>query len=225
MVEEYFGYFLMLVYGIVAGLLASIPLGPIGVLCIQRTLSGARSSGFISGLGAATADTVFATLAIFALSWITGFISKYEMWVEALGGLLVVIFGLSLFLQKPKRGSTVERRSNAGHHIANYISVLFLTLPNPAYFFVFVAIFAAMGIGVDIDTAQKWIIISGVMIGASAWWFILTWVVSKFRKNFTVRKLLILNKISGGIIILLGAYAVLSVVYRLIKLVINSGSL
>ncbi len=219
-------YLMVLVYGIAAGLLASIPLGPIGVLCIQRTLSGSRISGFISGLGAATADTVFAALAIFALSWITGFISKYEMWVEALGGLLVIGFGFSLFLQKPKRSTTIERKRTAGHQIANYISVLFLTLPNPAYFFVFVAIFAAMGIGgADMDTAQNWLTILGVFMGASAWWFLLTWVVSIFRKKFTLRKLLMLNKISGGIIILLGAYAVLAVVYTLIKTLIESGSM
>ena len=214
-------YLIMPLYGIVAGLLASIPLGPIGVLCIQRTLNNSHRTGFISGLGAATADTCFAALAIFALGWITGFITKYQLWVEALGGLLVIFFGFSIFFKKAQRPSNIKN-NNSGSDLGNYFSVLFLTLPNPAYFFVFVTIFAAMGIGGDIDTAQKWLVILGVLIGASIWWFTLTWIVNIFRKKFSVRSLWWLNKLSGGAIILLGAYAVLSVVYKIIKLLVET---
>ncbi len=210
-------YLTMLLYGIIAGLLASIPLGPIGVLCIQRTLSCSRRSGFISGLGAATADTCFAALAIFALSWITGFITKYQLWVEALGGLLLVGFGFALYFKKSRvTSSSITTKSGSSKQIANYFSVLFLTLPNPAYFFVFVTIFAAMGIGAEANLAQKWLIILGVILGAAVWWFILTSVVSIFRKKFTERSLQLLNKISGGAIAVLGAYAVLAVIYQLI---------
>lgn len=217
-------YLIMPVYGIIAGLLASIPLGPIGVLCIQRTLSCSRRSGFISGLGAATADTCFAALAIFALSWITGFIEKYQLWVEALGGLLVAGFGIALYFKKATVASpNIQKTSNGSKHLANYFSVLFLTLPNPAYFFVFVTIFAAMGVGIDANLTQKWLIILGVIIGAGGWWFTLTSIISIFRKKFTERSLRLVNKISGGAIALLGAYAVLSVVYQLITTLIKAG--
>ncbi len=219
-------YLILPLYGIIAGLLASIPLGPIGVLCIQRTLSSSRHSGFISGLGAATADSIFAALAIFAITWITGFITKYELWVEALGGLLIMGFGVSIFYKKVKRNTPMQGAKTSGRQLANYISVLFLTLPNPAYFFVFVTIFAAMGIGVfEPNLTQKCLVVFGVMIGASAWWLLLTWLVDMFRKKFTIRSLWWLNKISGAIIILLGAYATLAVVYKLIRKLIEADAL
>lgn len=219
-------YLTMPLYGIIAGLLASIPLGPIGVLCIQRTLSDSRRSGFFSGLGAATADTTFAALAIFALGWITGFIEKYQLWVEAFGGLLIFGFGLSMFLKKVVRSTSLKQNQGKKRHLMNYISVLFLTLPNPAYFFVFVTIFATLGVGsMDPNTTQKWLIVAGAFIGAASWWFTLTSIVSLLRKKFTMRTMMWLNKISGAVIALLGAYAVLAVVYQLIDALIKSGSL
>ncbi len=219
-------YILLPIYGVVAGLLASIPLGPIGVLCIQRTLSCSRRSGFVSGLGAATADTTFAALAIFALTWITGFISTYQMWVEALGGLLIVGFGFSIFFKKAHDPAEVAAERPKGRQIANFLSVLFLTLPNPAYFLVFVTIFAAMGVGeADATLTEKLLIISGVLAGATSWWFFLTWIVSIFRKKFTLRSMVLLNKISGGAIVLLGAYAVLRIVWQLITQLIKTNTL
>lgn len=214
-------YFYMPLYGIIAGLMASIPLGPIGVLCIQRTLGTSHRAGFISGLGAATADTVFAALAVFALSWITGFVNRYEIWVEVVGGLLVVIFGLTIFLKKVHRPKTIQSK---GNYLSNYFSVLFVTLPNPAYFFMFVAIFAAIGVGgVDCNAAQKWMIVAGVFVGGASWWMLLTWAVSKLRKKFTLHSLWWMNKISGGLIVLLGAYAIISVIYKLIAALIETG--
>lgn len=214
-------YISMPVYGIIAGLIASIPLGPIGVLCVQRTLSGSHRSGFVSGLGAATADTMFAGLAIFALSWITGFMNRYEIWIEVVGGILVVVFGLTIFMKKVKRSNPIKSK---GSDLSNFGTVLFVTLPNPAYFLVFVTIFAAMGIGgAECNTAQKWMIVFGVYLGAASWWFLLTWVVDKFRKKFTLRSLWWINKISGGIIMLLGSYAILLVIYKLISALIATG--
>ena len=216
-------YLSMPVYGIIAGLISSVPLGPIGVLCVQRTLSASHRAGFVSGLGAAFADTVFASLAIFALSYVTGFIDRYEIWVEAVGGLLVVVFGLTIFFKKVKRPSVVKSKNN---DVSNFGTVLFLTLPNPAYFLIFVTIFAAMGVGVaDADATQKWLVVSGVFIGATGWWLLLTWVVDKFRKKFSMRALWWINKISGGLIMLLGAYAVLMVIYQLIEKLIQTGRL
>lgn len=216
-------YLSMPIYGIIAGLISSVPLGPIGVLCVQRTISVSHRAGFISGLGAAFADTVFAALAIFALSYVTGFIDRYQIWVEAIGGLLVVVFGLTIFLKKVKRPSVSQTKNN---DVTNFGTVLFLTLPNPAYFLIFVTIFAAIGIGaVELDATQKWLVVGGVFVGAGCWWFLLTWVVNKFRKKFSMRSLWWINKISGGVIMLLGAYAVLMVIYMLIQKLIQSGQL
>lgn len=218
-----FDFITIFIYGIVAGLAASITPGPIGVLCIQRTLSHSQRAGFVSGLGAATADTIFAGLAIFALSWIEGFIAEYNIWVKVISGLLIMLFGFSIFFKKMKRPTEIKNRG-ASSDLSNYFSVLFLTLPNPAYFLVFTMIFSGMGVGVDSDLFQKWILILGVLAGAGGWWLIMTWGISKFRKKFSMRSLWWLNKISGGVIVLLGAFMVISVIYMLIKMLIETGA-
>lgn len=217
-----FDYVSMPIYGIIAGLIASIFLGPIGVLCIQRTLNKNQRAGFISGLAAATADTLFAALAIFALSWIESFITNYGMWFQTLGGLLIMLFGFMTFFKKPQRPQPPKPGGNKGSDFSNFFSVLFLTLPNPGYFFIFVAIFSALGLGgIEYSSFQNWLMILGVFIGATAWWFGFTWTVDRFRRKFTLRSLLWLNKISGGIIFIIGAYAVLTVVYSLIHMLIE----
>lgn len=209
-----FSYLEMALWGVAAGLMASIPLGPIGVLCIQRTLGGGRLAGFVSGMGAATADTFFAVLALFSLGYINSFIEKYNFWVEIVGGLIVVIFGLTIFYKRVARPSRAgDKRSGLGL-VSNYLSVLFLTLPNPAYFFVFVWIFAAIGIGSS-TWVHNLVVLMGVLVGAATWWFTLTYFVSKLRKKFSYRGLWWMNKISGGLIVLLGAWAVIKVVASL----------
>lgn len=209
--------FYSLIIGIIAGLMASIPLGPIGVLCIQRTLTTNRWSGFSSGLGAATADTLFAVLALFSLSYINSFIEKYNFWVEIIGGLIVIVFGLSIYFKKITRPAQNTTRSKMGY-FNNYLSVLLLTLPNPAYFLVFVWIFAALGVGTHAEAT--WIhnisILLGVLAGACTWWFTLTYFVNKLRARFNMRGIWWLNKISGGLIMLLGTWAVIKVVISLL---------
>lgn len=207
--------------GIAAGLMASVPLGPIGVLCIQRTLSNNRLSGFLSGLGAATADTLFAILALFSLGYINSFIEKYNFWVEIIGGLIVIVFGLSIYFKKVKHPNLRSKQNvetKRSGYVGNYFSVLLLTLPNPAYFFVFVWIFAAMGVGsaASVTWAHSLATLAGVAIGACFWWFTLTFFVNKLRKKFSYKGLWWLNKISGGLIMLLGVWTVLKVVWNLV---------
>ena len=131
--------------GFIIGLLASIPLGPIGVLCIQRTLSKSQKSGFVSGVGAATADTIFATVAFFSLAVVMGFIQNHIMLVKVIGGMCVMIVGVKIFLSNP----VVQiRRNRAGKTSLwqDYLSVFLLTLANPAFILVLRTLFATFGI-------------------------------------------------------------------------------
>ena len=119
--------------GILIGLVASIPLGPIGLLCIQRTLSKSHRSGFVSGLGAATADSMFATVALFSLTVVMSFIENNMAIIKALGGISVVIVGVTIFLKNPVV-QIRRNRAGKGHNLwGDYLSVFFLTLTNPAY--------------------------------------------------------------------------------------------
>jgi threonine/homoserine/homoserine lactone efflux protein len=195
--------------GLIVGLLGSIPLGPIGVLCIQRTLSKNHKSGFISGLGAASADTLFATIAFFSLSIVVSFINDNIILVKVIGGLCVMVVGVKIFLSNP---AVQIRRNRAGKSKLwqDFISVFVLTLTNPAFIIVLIGIMATVGAADYTGVANGVAVITGVWIGAAIWWFALTFLVNLFRKRFRPRHLLWINRIAGAAIVLLGAITVLS---------------
>ena len=208
------GSLLLFLQGLLVGFLASVPLGPIGVICIQRTLSGTHKSGFFSGLGTATADTIFATLAVFSLSFLTDFMELHKHWFTAIGGILIIVLGFSIFYKRVKRPS--QRRQTRSSLLSDYLSILFLTLTNPAYILVFITLFAALGISSEgHHTAVNLLLILGVLIGAACWWFTLTYAVSKLRRRFRLRHLWWINKITGAVIIAFGMLLVLSIVVYL----------
>lgn len=199
-----------LIKGIIMGLLGSIPLGPIGVLCIQRTLSGKFRSGFASGLGAATADTIFATIALFFYSLVISFIESQMALLSVIGGGIVMAMGVSIFFKKNKV-HIKQNRTGRKRVFKDYISTLFLTLTNPAYVLVFVALFASVGIDREGQSlANGVLIIAGVMSGASLWWFLLTGTIDRVRKRFRPRHLVMLNRVAGVLIFLLGVVALVS---------------
>lgn len=205
----------MVVEGVVVGFAASIPLGPIGIVCIQRTLNGNRNTGFISGLGAATADTIFAMLAVFALSYVQSFIEDKMYWFQAIAGILLMLLGFSIFLKKVRRPQKTNTQGNTSH-LSNYLSVMLLTLTNPVYIGTFLLLFSALGIdGSENSFMLNLLLILGVLIGTSSWWFLLTWTINKLRKKFTIRSLWLINKISGGVIIFLGVLAIISMLFEI----------
>ena len=200
--------------GIVVGLTASITLGPVGVMCIQRTLSKKRESGFVSGLGAATADTLFATIAFFFISMISSLIENNMTILTVLGGICVVIVGVNIFLTNP----VVQiRRNRAGKSNLwqDFLSTFLLTLTNPAFILWLVVIFTAFNVSYDemeagvskLETGM--VMILGFLAGASMWWVALTLTINLLRNKFRPRHLLWINRIAGAVIVLLGVAAIL----------------
>ena len=132
--------------GICVGVAASITVGPVAVLCIQRTLSKSRRSGIVSGIGVACADTFMAMAALFFYSMLQTQIEQYNTLLRVIGGIFVVIVGVFIFAQNPVP-QIRRNRAGKGHNLwGDYLSVFFLTLTNPAYILIFVALFAALGI-------------------------------------------------------------------------------
>ena len=171
-------------------------------MCIQRTLSKSHRSGFISGLGAATADSLFATVALFSLTVVMSF--------------NVIIVGMAIFLIYP---AVQIRRNRAGKGSlwSDYLSLFFITLANPAFILIFVALFAAWGISYDgIGFTDGMIMILGVLGGASLWWFTLTVCVRLLRKKFRPRQLLWINRVTGAVIVVRGAVAILSIFIQIL---------
>lgn len=200
-----------IVTGFVIGLLASIPLGPIGVLCVQRTLSKNHTAGFISGLGATLADVIFAAIAFFSLSMVLSFIESHMTIIKGIGGLCVIGVGINILLTNP----VIQiRRNRAGktNLWQDFLSMFLITLANPAFILVFVALFAAFGMSTSEGNIPGGMaMLVGVMAGSASWWFTLTFVVNLFRRHFRPRHLLWMNRISGTIICVLGALAVLMI--------------
>ncbi len=200
-----------LLKGIIVGLSASIPLGPIGVLCIQRTIMKGKKAGFVSGLGAATADGVFAILAGFGVSVVIDSLIEYQDALKIIGAVVLAIMGAKLVTTNPAKQVRQPKKKNKKLW-GDFASFFALTISNPMYLFVFIAVFAGFGlVGTESNTASVLLLIAGILAGASLWWFTLTSIVSMFRSKFRLRRILYLNRITGVVIIFFGIFVFISV--------------
>ncbi len=206
------GFFMLndLLKGYVIGIMASIPLGPIGVLCVQRTLNKKFLGGYISALGAAMADTVYATIALFALSFIMPFINDHQFSITLVGGVIILGMGLKIFFTKLSETHIKHNRQSRLSLLKDFFSVFLLTISNPAYISIFLVLFASFNInGDEMNIWQLSATIIGVALGAATWWFFLTFSVSLLRKRFRARHIYYINKTAGVIISLLGVLALI----------------
>ncbi len=199
-----------LLRGIIIGFSIAAPVGPIGVLCIRRTLSDGRSYGLVSGLGAASADAIYGAVAGFGLTFISNFLVSQQMWLRIIGGLFLFYLGVKTLLAKPAQDAALVKKNNRGL-IGAYASTFFLTVTNPMTIISFAAIFAGLGLASsEANYISATILISGVFIGSAAWWFILSLGVGLFRERFTNYGLQWVNRVSGVIIAGFGLFAFIS---------------
>lgn len=195
---------MLLIKGIIVGLLASIPLGPIGVLCVQRTINKGRISGFFSGMGAAVADTVFAMVAGFSLTFIMDFVDEWKLEFQIGGGILIFLLGLKIFATNPISQMRKNRRQKS-RLFEDFFSVFLLTVSNPLAIFFFVALFTFVNVVTEGENYfHAGAILGGVLFGASLWWFTLTSFVNRFRKRFRIKQLWWINKIAGALVMMIG---------------------
>lgn len=193
--------------GIIIGLSASIPLGPIGVLCIQRTLNKGRRSGFISGLGAAAADGFYAVVAGFSVTVIIDYLTEYQTFLRIGGGIVLLFMGYKLFTTNPGKQLRNQLKKKRKGLFGDFISIFALTVSNPITIFVFMAVFAGFNL-VESQSDHNIVLslITGILLGATTWWFTLSTVVSIFRKKFKLRRMLLINRIAGVLVILFGLF-------------------
>jgi threonine/homoserine/homoserine lactone efflux protein len=194
--------------GLLLGLSIAAPVGPIGVLCIRRTLTGGRALGLVSGVGAATADAVYGCVAGFGLTFISDVLVGHQMWIRLIGGLFLCYLGIKALLAKP-----AEQPALAGGQgfAGAYASTFLLTLTNPMTILSFAAVFASLGIAeTGGDYGAAGILVLGVFAGSALWWFILSGGVSLLRERFTLRALRWVNVLSGLIVLVFGLVALFS---------------
>lgn len=188
------------------GLLVSIPLGPIGVIIIQRTLNKGWVSGVFSGLGAAVADFFYAVLAATGFGIIIDLIETHSKTLKIIAFVIVAIIGFALFRKNIR---TLKREyKKSPNFISDFFSVFLLTLSNPLAIGVFLALFAGTS-GKDTSLSVIVFMLIGVLLGAIFWWILLTILVSLFRKKIKLRNLYWINKITGIVVFLLGVSGIL----------------
>ncbi len=210
-----FDFLEILFRGICVGVAASITVGPVAVLCIQRTLSKNRRAGLFSGLGVACADTLMAICAFFFYSILQTQIEQYNTLLRVVGGIFVVIFGAWVFSQNPV---PQIRRNRAGKNTPwqDFASVFGLTIANFIVVIPYLlAFFAAFNIAAGDHTGASGVlrgvlVIGGFFCGSLAWWSLLAFVLNLFRRKFRPRHMLTINRVAGIIIGVLGIYTILS---------------
>jgi threonine/homoserine/homoserine lactone efflux protein len=200
--------------GILIGLLVSIPLGPIGVLVIQRTVNKSRMAGLLSGMGAALSDTVYAIIAGFSLTFMIDFIRENEIFFQAIGALVLMGMGIHIFFKNP--AADLQRHRLRGNtHFKDIISSFLITFANPLSVFVFLAVFASSGVVLNLEKPyHSFFMILGIFTGAFAWWFSLSGIVSLFRHKINLRILWWLNKTAGVVIMIFVLVTVFVVIQK-----------
>lgn len=200
----------MLLRGVVVGASIAAPVGPIGVLCIRRTLAGGRAAGFVSGLGAATADAAYGAIAALGLTSIAAFLVGHQNWLRLAGGAFLLLIGSRIFMQNPvaRAAGDLERRWWSA-----YTSTLALTITNPMTILSFAAVFAGLGLGtVRGGYAAGGTLVLGVFIGSALWWALLSNLTSFLGWRLDAHGLRWVNRISGGVIVGYGLAALASVI-------------
>jgi threonine/homoserine/homoserine lactone efflux protein len=201
----------ILLKGILLGLAVSMPLGPIGIILINRTIKRGMLSGFFSGLGLASADTLLAVLAALGFNVILSFINQERFIISVIAGLIIIGIGLKIFVSNPVKD--IRNREKANKSLwRDYYSVFVLSVTNPYTIFIFVAFFSGVHINGNVKPELvPFFLIPGVLIGTITWWFFLSYFVSRFKKNIRLRVIVRVNKMAGIVVIVIGVLVLLSV--------------
>lgn len=205
------GPFEMALKGMVIGIVASAPMGPVGVLCVQRTLNKGRWYGLATGVGAAISDLIYAAIAGFGMSFVVDIIENpiVSYWIKVAGSILLFVFGLYTYHSNPVQQVRPVSR-NKSNLIHNFITGFLVTLSNPLILFLFVAMFGQFTFIVN-NLGPQLVGYAFIVIGALLWWFGLTWLIDKVRNRFDVRGIWIINRIIGIIVMVVSAVVAISV--------------
>jgi threonine/homoserine/homoserine lactone efflux protein len=197
--------------GLVIGFSLAAPVGPIGLLCIRRSLAEGRLIGLVTGMGAATADASYGAIAAFGLTAVSSFLVAQRLWLGVIGGAFLCYLGIRTALSPP---SDREAASSGGGWLGAYGSTFVLTLTNPMTILSFIPVFAGLGLGLSSEYASAWATVLGVFTGSALWWLLLSNGVALFRDRLGPGWMRLVNHISGAMIFAFGVYAAVSAFRR-----------
>lgn len=195
----------LLLRGVLAGLAISIPVGPVNIFCIQRTLLKGRMMGIAAGLGAAAADTIYGSIAGFSISMVISFLVRELFWIRLVGGALLIGIGVWYYFKTPK--SLAEERAEKDTPHSDFAAAFLLTLTNPTTVLSFLAVLA----GLHLEEGRPWyqtlFVVAGIFAGAMIWWVALALGANHFRDRVNDRAVLWMNRVAG---LAIGGFGVLT---------------
>jgi threonine/homoserine/homoserine lactone efflux protein len=188
-------------------------MGPIGMLCVQRTLSKSRWHGFVSGLGATLSDMIYAAVTCLFMGLVVNFVEANQQWIELSGSVVLGVFGYYIFKSNPVRRMK-KKRENKLSFAQDFVTAFLLTFSNMLIVFLYIGLFARLSFVLPAWTVWQMLYgLCGIAVGAALWWFLLTTLVSKLRRWFNIRSIRVLNQVIGSIIICLALLGVVIVLY------------
>ena len=195
--------------GVATGLIIAAPVGPVNVLCMQRTLEKGWRSGVVSGLGAAAADTIYGSIAAFSVTLVIDFLLREQFWIRLVGGSLLILIGVWYYLRKPPtlHGKKRDEATNS-----DFVSTFLLTATNPTTVLSFIAVLATLGMKEQRAVWMTVLLIGGIFVGSMMWWIILTITVGALRRKIDDRTMVWMNRVAGFAI---GGFGVVNIVLGL----------
>lgn len=206
--------------GILIGLMASAPMGPVGVLCIQRTLNKGRWYGFITGIGACVSDIIYALFTGFGMSFVMNFVgNEHNRFIlQISGSVVLLLFGIYCYRSNPTKNMHKSNKNQKGTLAHNGITAFLVTLSNPLIIFLFIFLFAQFAFVVNDRPFEMTVGYASIILGALLWWFGLTWLIDKVRGKFDNYGIVLINRVVGCIVVIFSVIMLLGTVFNLYKL-------
>ena len=202
--------------GMLIGIIASAPMGPVGVLCVQRTLNKGRWYGFITGIGAALSDIIYAGIAGYGMSYVMDFINnqQYRWYLQIAGSIMLLAFGIYTYRTDPTR-KMHRSGTKKGTLFHNAFTAFLVTFSNPLIIFLFLATYAQFAFVLPNHPFEMFVGFASIVAGALLWWFGLTWLVNKIRGKFDDNGILIINKVIGSLVIAFSLLVLIGTIFNL----------
>ena len=200
---EFASPLLLIIKGLLVGIIASAPMGPVGILCIQRTLQKGRAYGIVTGAGAALSDIIYALMTGLGMSFVMDFIDNEQniFWLKVIGSIMLFIFGIYMFKSDPRKSIPHKTSGSKGTLIHNFTTAFLITLSNPLIIFLFIALFNMFTFVIPGNWYGQCIGYLSIVAGAMLWWLGLTYIINKMRNSFGVKGILRLNRTIGSIVL------------------------
>lgn len=213
---DYAGTFQLLLKGLLIGIIASAPMGPVGVLCIQRTMQKGRNYGLVTGAGAALSDIIYALMTGAGMSFVMDFINNERnlFIMKLIGSAMLLIFGIFMFRTDPRK-CIRPTSNNKGTLFHNFLTSFLVTLSNPLIIFLFIALFNMFTFVIPGNWFGQCVGYASIVGGAMLWWLGLTYVINRMRKNFGLRGIVRLNRTIGTIVLAASVIYALMTIFRL----------